>query len=146
MASAETINALNRLYAIYYRSLPMYLGYAKPYSLRGDEQSRETLNHIVADQKAMVERIGEMLLEMNAQTYEGEFPMEFTGYHDLSYEYLVRRMIDRQKIDIALIQQCADRLNTAPLAKALADEALGMAKGHLENLEELTQQPAPSVE
>ncbi len=146
MASAETINALNRLYAIHYRSLPMYLGYAKPYALRGDEQARETLNHIVADQKAMVERIGEMILDMDAQMHEGEFPMEFTGYHDLTYDYLVQRMIDRQKIDIALIEQCADRLNTNPLAKALADEALGLAKGHLENLEELTQKAVSSAE
>ncbi len=145
MASAETTTALNRIYATLYRSLPMYLGYAKPWPLSSDEQARETLDNIVADQRAILERIGELILEEDGEIIEGEFPMVYTAYHDLSAEFLVRRMIENQRKDIAAIEQSVEQLNSAPLPKAVAQEALGLAKGHLENLQELTQEPRSSA-
>ena len=36
-------------------------------------------------------------------------------------------------------QELVDRLHTAPAAKAIAEEALGMAKGHLDTLREFTK-------
>jgi hypothetical protein len=40
---------------------------------------------------------------------------------------------------VAAIEQLVERLQTAPAAKAIAEEALGMAKGHLDTLRELTR-------
>jgi hypothetical protein len=44
-----------------------------------------------------------------------------------------------QEQDVATIGQLVERLQTAPAARALAEESLGMAKGHLDTLRELTQ-------
>jgi hypothetical protein len=142
MPAADSTDILNRLLIIHHRSLPMYLGYATPYSVRGDEKAREVLAQIVEYQKELVDRIGELIIERGGRVHHGEFPMYFTGLHDLSLDYLVRRMIADMKRDIAAIEQCVAALDDDPLAKAIAEEALGAAKGHLDSLEELVQAPA----
>jgi hypothetical protein len=72
--------------------------------------------------------------------------MVFTAYHDVSFDFLLPILIDRQHKTIAYLQRCADQLNLAPMAKALVEETVGMAKGHLEALEELTRPAvAPAI-
>ena len=144
MNAANTIEVLNRLLVIHHRSLPMYLSYAAPWQTQRDQAAREVLDHIVADQKQMVDRIGELVLERDGDVEHGEFPMYFTGLHDLSFDYLVRRMIADQNRDVAAIEQCVDQLESDPLAKALAQECLGAAKGHLDSLEELIHPAEPA--
>ena len=78
-------------------------------------------------------------------TDTGKFPIEFTDTHDLAIDYLIREAIVCQKQDIADLQGCVDELRLAPAAQSLAAEALGMAKGHLESLEELGAKAGPST-
>ncbi|QDU95403.1 hypothetical protein [Lignipirellula cremea] len=137
MNSIDTASVLNRLAVILGRSLPMYLNYARPYALFGDDEAGDTLTQIAIDQRQMVDRIGEMIVEADAPIVHGEFPMVFTGFHDLSYSYLIDQMLLYQKRDIAAIVDCVDQLRMAPMAKALAEEALGMSKGHLDTLQDL---------
>jgi hypothetical protein len=68
--------------------------------------------------------------------------MNFTGYNDLSVKFLLEKIIERQEKSIAMIEKIADLLATAPYAQAAAREALGEAKGHLENLQEAAAEPA----
>lgn len=138
MDDNNTIHVLNRLYKTHCRSLPTYLSFARPWALRGDERAKDTLAHIVDDQKSLVDRIGAFILENKGQIDSGEFPIQYTAYNDLSFDYLVKKMIASQKLDTAAIGECVDRLARLPAAKALAEECLGAAKGHLDTLVELT--------
>jgi hypothetical protein len=52
------------------------------------------------------------------------------------------QLIERQKRHIAACERLADMLGLAPYAQAAAREAVGEAKGHLDNLEELAAEPA----
>jgi hypothetical protein len=145
MSSKSTIEVLNRLFILHTRSLPMYLSYAQPSWHIGDEVAQETLQSIVEDQRAMAERLGEMILEIGPVN-EGGFPTVYTAYHDLSFDFLVDRMIESQRRDIAAIEQCIARLTLVPMAKAIAEESLGAAKAHLEALQDLQQHnPATAV-
>ncbi len=63
--------------------------------------------------------------------------MAFTDTHDLSLDYLLTEMAYYQKQDIAAIERCVADLAGDPEARALAEEALGNARGHLASLEEL---------
>ncbi len=143
MNSDATNRVLDRLRAIHAYSLPMYLSYAAPWWHEGDEAARETLAHIVTDQKEMIDRIGSMIVEGEGAVEPGEFPMEFTSYNDLSMDYLVGKMIEHQERDVEAIERCAAQLAHDPMAKALAEESLGAAKGHLDSLRELRTQPDP---
>lgn len=137
MSPTDTVEVLNRVLTILWRSFPQYMRYARPYIPTGEERALETLDQIVAGQDALAERVHEQLIQAGALPDTPAFPMEFTDTHDLGLDYLIRNAIGYQQQDIAELQSIADSLHLAPAAKALAEEALGMAKGHLESLEEL---------
>ncbi len=63
--------------------------------------------------------------------------MTFTDTHDLSLDYLVNELVDYQRQDIAAIEKCVADLNADGNGRALAEEVLGNARGHLESLKEL---------
>jgi len=142
MNGPNLIDVLNRLVVIHHRSLPVYLSYASPTWFRGDERARDVLRAIATDQQQMVDRLGEMILEIGGMLQFGGFPMAFTGYHDLSFDFLRGRLIEHQRRDVESIRQCTSQLESAPLAQALAREALHSAQRHLGSLEAL---PAPAA-
>lgn len=145
MTSTDTNDILNRILVLHARSLPVYLSYARPDQLWKHPKVADVLDRIVADHQRMVDRLGTLILENHGVVNHGEFPMSFTALHDLSVEYLLNMLIDRQKRFVAVIEKLADQLTLAPYAQAAAREAVGEAKGHLENLEELAAEPATSA-
>jgi len=142
--AVNPVDVLNRLVVLHHRSLPMYLGYASPTWLRGDERAREVLRQIADDHQQAVDRLGEMVMELGGTVQFGSFSMTYASYHDLDFGFLRGRLIEHQKHLIATLEQSVRHLEPVPLAQALAQESLGAAKAHLELLEELGQPSAPS--
>jgi hypothetical protein len=145
MSSPETIDVLNRVLGILQRSFPQYLRYARPYIPTGRETVMETINEIVAAQDMLAERLSQYIFDAGGLSDPGKFPIEFTDTHDLAIDFLIQQAIAYQKQDIADLEKCVEALRLAPAAQSLAAEALGMAKGHLESLEELRANPAAST-
>ena len=141
MTKAQRIGVLNRLLAIHYRSLPMYLRDAQPWKHSGDERAHETLSHIIADHQRVVEQVSEALLDLGGDIELGEYPMLFTDMNDLSYGYLLGQLVDQQRQLVARTQSCVDASGGEPLCL----EALGLAKGHLEELQELAASQSAAV-
>lgn len=137
MSPPSTTDVLNRLLVLHERSLPMYLSYAPPDRLAANAQAKAVLGQIVEDQKRTIDRLATIVLDGGGLVDSGEFPMSFTSLHDLSLEYLLKLMIERQEKLVSACQNLANLLATAPYAQAAAREALGEAKGHLQNLQEL---------
>jgi len=137
MIEPSTVHYLNQLLAIVDRSFPQYLQYSRPYVPPGRDDLIEAFASIVSDQNAICQRISQMLLAEHAPLRTGEFPMDYTDKHDLDIDYLVGVAAEYQEQDIASITQLVGKLQTAPAAKALAEEALGMSKGHLDSLREM---------
>jgi hypothetical protein len=137
MPSPDTNEILTRLLAIHYRSLPMYLSFAPPWRAYGQEEAGKVMQRIVDNQKRMVDRFGQMILDNGGTVSYGEFPMRFTAYHDVSFDFLLRVLIERQQREVVLIEKYADMLAGSPLAHALAQEALGESKAHLDMLVDL---------
>lgn len=136
MSFAPSNQVLNRLASLLDSSLLAFMDYAKPWQGSGDKSVIESIQRMAADQQLMVDRIAEEL-DYEGHPYDGgEFPIEFTALFDLSLSYLLSQLVERQTEDVASIGRCIERLDEAPLAKALAEEALGLAEGHLENLRE----------
>ena len=134
---SDTNQILNRLSVIHNRSLPMYLRYAVPWVRDANDDAGATLRDIAEDQQEYVDRIGELILESNGKVEMGEFPMLYTGYHDLSIDFLLPIIIREQEAAVPQIQACADALRLHPIARGIAEEALGAAKSHLDTLREL---------
>lgn len=145
MPSSDTVDILNRVLVLLMRSFPQYLRYARPYVPPGREAVMETIDEIIAGQEALAERIGQFIFEAGGLPDHGKFPIEFTDAHDLQIDFLIREAIGYQKQDITDLEECVERLRLAPAAQSLAAEALGMAKGHLESLEEIAAQGQPAA-
>jgi hypothetical protein len=137
MTSVNPVDVLNRLIVLHNRSLAMYLRYASPTWLRGDEQARQVLQQIGDDHQQTVDRLGEMVVDLDGAVYFGGFSMTFTSYHDLNFAFLLKRLVEGQRKIISTTEECARQLDAFPMARALAEESLGAAKAHLELLEEL---------
>lgn len=137
MSPPSTLDILNRLLVLHERSLPMYLSYAPPYEIAAHEQAKRVLDQVVADQRRTIDRLGTLIIDSGGAPDYGEFPMSFTSLHDLSVEYLLKLLIERQHKHVTACEKLADLLNLAPYAQAAAREAVGEAKGHLQNLQEL---------
>ncbi len=140
MTPPSTTDILNRLLVLHVRSLPMYLSFAPPYQLYQDPKAKAVLDQIVEDQKRTIDRLGTLILDAGGTVDYGEFPMSFTSLHDLSLKYLLNLLIERQQKFITVSERLTDQLSHAPYAQATAREAIGEAKGHLENLQELVKE------
>lgn len=142
MSAPSTIDILNRLLVVHYRSLAMYLSFATPWVGRGREDAAKVVVTIAEHHKALVERLGAMVLDLGGTLEYGHFPMQFTALHDVSLEYLLKLLLQRQEKEVALIGSLADQLRFAPLAHALALEALGESKAHFDMLREVAAKPS----
>jgi len=150
MLPRKTVAALERLLVTLYRSLPMYLTDAVPWTRQEDQRAIEVLRYIVADQKGSCARIAGYLQSHYVPLNTGHYPMSFTDTNDLSLGFLVTLLADSQRVDIATIERLTSDLNSDPRALALAEEALGGARAHLEALQELQnrvvgQAPEPAT-
>ena len=142
MSETSTADLLNRLLAIESRSFPQYLQYSRPHIPPGRSDLLEVIDSIVVDQNGLADRVSQMLIDSHLPLRTGEFPMEFTDLHDLDLAYLMSPAIEYQKQDIQDIGAIVEQATMAPAVKSLAEEALGMAKGHLDNLQELVAEEA----
>ncbi|MFO0791488.1 MAG: hypothetical protein U0805_18670 [Pirellulales bacterium] len=140
-SSVETIDTLNRVLEILERSFPQYLRWARPYVPAGRENIMQTIEAIAAGQDALAERVCDFVSESGGLPDHGKFPTEFTDTHDLGIDFLVEEAIDCLRQDVADLEQCVESLRLEPAAQALASEALGMTRGHLEQLEMLHVAP-----
>ena len=138
MSSATVLRSLNRLLALHCQSVPMYLSYTTPWITKADEKVRAVLRHLVADQKTHSEQIARLILDLGGSPNRGQGE-DLTPLNDLALGFLLQRIIKCQGQDIGTIEECLNDLTEHAEASALAQEALGMAKGHLESLEELAQ-------
>jgi hypothetical protein len=137
MLPRKTVAALERLFVTLHRSLSMYLADAVPWTRQEDHRAVEVLRYIVADQKGSCARLAGYLQSHHVPLNTGHYPMSFTDTNDLSLGFLVTLLADGQKADVVTIERLISDLNNDPHALALAEEALGGARAHLEALQEL---------
>jgi hypothetical protein len=137
MTEVDTFDVLNRLAVLHHRSLATYLSYAQPAWKRGEEKAKQTIALIAADEQTTVDRLSEMIADAARTVNLGAFPMQYTGYHDLDFDFLLGKLIENQQDKILQIQESLEVLALVPMAKAAAEEALGAAKGHLQSLQDL---------
>jgi hypothetical protein len=143
MAQPGNHEVLNRLLTVLYRSLPMYLKDGQPWLREGEAHAVEVMQRIVEDQEQLGTRIGQHILEHYGPIELGSFPLDFPDTNNLAFDFLLGKLLACQKQDVATIERCVSQIGGGDFeARALAEEALGSARGHLESLEELASETA----
>lgn len=141
--ATQSIGVLNRLLGVHCQSLPTYLCSTVIWGERNDRRAADTLTQIAADQKYIADRIIGLIDRRQGQFNRGQ-TRDLTWLNDLSIDFLIKQTLDYQVRDAADIASCVEFLSADPEAKAIAEEALGMAKAHLESLEEVAGERRPS--
>lgn len=138
-STAATCDLINQLITLHARSLPVYLSDASPWITEQHAHAKDVLDIIAADQLFMVDRLFNLMLKRDGTVAMGGFPMEFTGWHDLSLDFLLMELVRRQERDAESIHRISQQLAHDPEARELAEEAWGAAKAHCEALRELQE-------
>jgi hypothetical protein len=140
MNQAQTITVLNRILHVLCRSLPAYLKDAQPWTRPEEQQSRQALAALAADEQAYAQRVAKAIVARDTRPDPGRFPIEFAAVNDLGFEYLLETVAQRHRHDVAALERCAADLAGDPLLRALAEEIAGNAKKHLEILAGLSEE------
>ena len=134
----SSVALLNRLLAIHGRSLVLYLSSAAPWVREGQGEAAALLSTMAVEQNEIVDKLGGMIVDAGGRVEPVGFPMEFTGYHDLSLDYLLSKLIELQQRDIDEIQSVVEAAPDGTTTQSVAQDALGSAKGFLESLREVS--------
>ena len=77
MPSESSVDYLNRLLRIIYRSLPMYLVNTSPWTSQSDARAEAVLKQLVADAKRYSQKLADTILDRNGVLETGSFPPAF---------------------------------------------------------------------
>jgi hypothetical protein len=135
----DSTELLNQLLWLHFRSLPAYLIDAMPYVAQGDEPLERVLREIATEQAAMGNRLADAMVERGNLPEFGTFPMEFTGLHDLSVEYLLSEVVRRQARLSADVLSIASRIGSGSYARDLVLAAADQAQKHLQRVRSLAE-------
>jgi hypothetical protein len=134
MDHTRTIDLLNRLFRVHYRSLPVYVQGTRPWTPPEQQKALELLAAVAADQKRTAGQIAEAIQQERGRLDPGQFPVAFTAIHDVSAQFLLHRAAELHQRDLKIIQECAAELAAVPSLRLLAEETLRQAQTHREML------------
>ena len=135
MNAENTLDLLSQLVLVHRFSLVRYLGYARPWTDANEASS--VLVQVADMQNATADRLESLILARDRSLPGGDFSMQFTSWHDLALGFLLPKTVEHQRGVVAACQDAISGMDDDQEALAMAEEALGEAKGHLETLIEL---------
>jgi hypothetical protein len=145
MSQQTVIEALNRLIANQCYSLVNYLSEAPPWTRPGNEELMEATRDIVQGHEHYVQRLADAIEDRRGVLEVGRFPMRFLSLNDLALDYLLVRLIEDQRSNIQVAEQCTAELVEDPQAWSLASEVLGSERAHLDILKEFLPPTEPTL-
>lgn len=134
MSRVHSNEVLNRLLSTQRFSLADYLHWARPWTNFANDRKWEVVCQIVKDHEDDAYRVAHAIEQGGGTIEGGGFPMRFSSLNDLALDFLTLKLIDAQRQTITEIESCVAELQEDLAARSLAEELLGAAKGHLENL------------
>jgi hypothetical protein len=143
---AETMQALNKLLAVFQYSLASYLRFAKPWTHSGNSRLLECVRQIGDDHQAYVQEIGKLILNRRGMTNRSGFPTRFMAYNDLALNYLAKRLVEQERELIEEIARSVAGLGDDPEVRTLGNEVLAGEKQHLRTLTEIVAPSSPRNE
>jgi hypothetical protein len=146
MDSDVTNQILNRLRIIHQYSLANYVADARPWWNDEGGQAARVLRDVVSQQRQLADRFGRLLVEQSGEVTPGAFPGRFAALHDLASGFMWAELIRYQQRTIASIEKAIAQLPPGTLARAVAQESLGVARAHLDAMREVDAVATPRAE
>ncbi len=126
-------------------SLLQYIRDAFPWTAVGEEEAWAKLRQVVEEDAGAVADLGRFLAANRMPLpYIGQFPVEFTSINFVALDWIVRRLVEGQRQEVAALEADAGRA-ADPDARAALERLLEVKRRHLPVLEGLAaehSQPA----
>jgi hypothetical protein len=146
----NTVTILNELFAKLDCSLARYLSYARPWVRRRNMLLDALARRISHEHEAFAGDIARLISDRRGAVRSCVFPMDFTSYNDLSWEYLAPKLLDDERALVGVAEACAERLKDDPEARRVVDRIIASLRRYADLLAELLAParvaPAPSEE
>ncbi len=94
------------------------------------------IEDIAADHHELVEKILGVLREDGRPVLLGDFPLAFTNLNDLAFDFILKELIRYERHLKKTLETMVDEFPPGSVYRGVVDYALGMAAGHLQNLED----------
>lgn len=129
-------DALATLVSILATSPAMYLADSGIWSYPGDESLKLALADVVAAQRGIADRAEAILAEREVAAPHTGYPLAYTAWHDLDLGFLIRRIIDGMKGQVARLESLMASGTTDAAALEMAREAVAATRSHIDVLEQ----------
>lgn len=143
MPDQSSNSALNDLLILVYRSLLQYTMECWPWSDDGETGEQQAIDALAGEQKALVERLAELLDHRGVMVDLGTYP-DWSELHYVSLDSLLARLIQDEEAMLAAIERLRPALQTDAEGSALADEIVAAERRHLSKLREIAGARAKS--
>jgi hypothetical protein len=118
-------------------SLLQYIRDAFPWTAVGEEEAWGQLRQLVDEDAAAITSLGHFLSRHKVPLpYVGQFPVDFTSINFVALDWVVPRLAEAQRREVATLEAEVPRA-ADPAARAALQELLEVKKRHLKLLEGL---------
>jgi hypothetical protein len=127
-------------------TLLQYIRDAFPWTAVGEEEAWGKLRQVVDEDTAAVTDLGRFLTRRRVPLpYVGQFPVEFTSINFVALDWVLARLADAQRREVATLEADVSRA-ADPEARAALQQLLDVKRRHLSVLEGLaTAHPEPAM-
>lgn len=120
------------------RNLLQYAGECWVWASAARGRERDVLDKIVTDQSHAVAALSDLLLSRHHSIDFGTYPTEFTDLHYVSLDFLHGQLVAEQTRLVQDLEAIEAAVAADPQAVALLSEIVIVARGHLQQLREVT--------
>jgi hypothetical protein len=120
------------------RNLLQYAGECWVWASSARGRERDVLDRIVADQSHAVAALSDLLVSRHHSIDFGTYPTEFTDLHYVSLDFLHGQLVAEQTRLVQDLEAIEAAVAGDPRAVALLSEIVIVARGHLQQLREVT--------
>jgi hypothetical protein len=133
---AMPADALATLVSVMKSSPATYIADSGIWSYPGDETLKLALSDVVSGQRGIVDRAAGILAEREVAAPQTAYPLSYTAWHDLDLVFLLPRVIDGMKRQVARLEQIVSSATTDQAAVDLGREAIAATRSHVDVLEQ----------
>jgi hypothetical protein len=126
------------------RSLLQYAGEAAPWTNVADQQLVGQLQKMIEEEQKVIVSLSDYLRRGGQNMpYVEPFPMGFTAYNFVSFEFLLKKIIEDQRKGVANLEKSVSAIPDLD-GKLFVENLLVINQRHLKALEGLVAAPKPA--
>ena len=138
MAEGIITSQLNDLLIQIGRSFLQYVDESWPWASSSEEQTRQTLEELAANQRDTVATLARLLNESGEYIDFGTYPTSYTSLHYVDVDFLLDQLVQNQESIVKACKSASEALASDPMSSDLVRDIVVAEEARLDELRKLT--------